>query len=68
MFQHRDLFAPEGQKAGNKRQRQELEDEREGEGSKEEREGYLCPHSGKGDKRLPLDRKETDVAHRQMEV
>ena len=40
--QHKgDLFAPEGQRAGNKRQRQELEDEGEGEGNKEEGGEYL---------------------------
>ena len=38
--QHKgDLFAPEGQRAGNKRQTQEIEDE--GEGNKGEGKGYL---------------------------
>jgi hypothetical protein len=32
----RNLFSPEGQRAGNKRGRWEIEDEREGEGNKGE--------------------------------
>ena len=40
--QHKgDLFAPEGQRAGNKRQRQEIEDEGEGERNKGEGEGIF---------------------------
>ena len=35
-----------------------------GEGEKEREEGHLFPR----DKGLPLDREETDVAHRKMEV
>ena len=61
--QHKgDSFAPEGQRTGNKRQRQEIEDEGEGEGNKEEGRGYLFVLDNKGQ---PLDREETDVAHRQ---
>ena len=48
------------QRAGDKRQRQEIEDEGEGEGNK--------GGPRVGDKGLPLDREETDVAHRQMAV
>lgn len=56
--QHKeDLFAPEGQRAGNKRQRLETEGggERKGKGL-----------SVLEDKGLPLDRAETDLAHRKM--
>ena len=48
-----DAFAPEEQRAGNKRQRQVVEDERKGEGNKEEGRGYTS-----GDKGLPLDRRD----------
>ena len=55
------LFAPEGQRAGNKRQRQEVRDEGEGDGNKGEGERYYLKNKG-----LPLDREETaNVAHRQ---
>ena len=49
---------PEGQRAGNKGQTQEIEDEGEGKGNQ-----------GRGRSQgLPLDREETDVAHRKMAV
>jgi hypothetical protein len=35
------LFAPEGQRAGNKKQRQEIEDERGGERNEGDREGVF---------------------------
>ena len=53
------------QRAGNKRQRQEIEDEGEGEGNKGEGRRVFVLEWDKG---LPLDREETDVAHRQMAV
>lgn len=61
-FQHRgDLFTPEGQKAGNKRQTQKTEDngrvEKEGEQGRG-RKGYLLW----GDKSLSLNSGEIDVA------
>ena len=57
--QHKgDVFAPEGQRSGNKRQRQEMEDE----------EGNKGKKIGERDKGLPLDREETDVTHRKMSV
>ena len=63
--QYKDLFAPEGQRAGNKRQRQEIEKlEGEGNGDAGVGEGIFVS----GDKGLPLDREETNVAHRKMAV
>ena len=63
--QHKgDSFAPERQRTGNKRQRQEIEDEGEGEGNKEKGAVVFVLE----DKGLPLDREETDVAHRQLAV
>ena len=45
--QHKgDLFAPEGQRAGNKRQRQEIEDEGEGEGKKGKGAEVFVPEGG----------------------
>ena len=60
-FQHKgDLFALEGQRAGNKRQRQVIED-----GGRRGREhGRVY----KRDKGLPLDSEETAVANRNMVV
>jgi hypothetical protein len=64
--QHKgDLFAPEVQRAGNKRHRQDREDEGEEEGNKEEGTGVFVL---KWDKGLPLVRAETDLAYRQMMV
>ena len=61
----RRLIFPERQRAGNKRQRQVIGDEGEGEGKKEEgRRVFVL----EGDKGLSLDRGETDVAHRKMAV
>jgi hypothetical protein len=57
------LFDPEGQKAGNKRQRQEIKDGEEGKGTKERRQRYLSWSQNKG--RL-LDREEADLACKQM--
>lgn len=54
-------MAPEEHGTGNKRQRQESADE--GEEEKNKGEGRFVPEWDKG---LPLDRKETDMAHRQM--
>lgn len=56
-----DLFIPEGQRAKSKRQRQEIEDEGKEEGNKKEGREYL---SSGVDKRLPLDREETDMTYR----
>ena len=47
---------------GNKQQRQEMEDERDGEGTSERRKGYLSWR----DRGLSLDREETGMALRQM--
>lgn len=58
----RDLFAPEGQRTGNKRQRREAEEQGEEEGNKGEGEGYLSV--GEVLTRLSLDREETGVTHR----
>ena len=56
------LFAPEGQRAGNKRQRQETENEGEGERKKGyEEKGFAWV--GGDDKELPLDRKETTAGN-----
>ena len=62
--QHKgDLLAPEGQRAGNKRQSQKIENEREEDkGAREKGESHL-PQSFKG---LPLYGEETSMAHRQM--
>ena len=62
--QHKDLFDSEGQRTGNKRQRQEKKDEGEGEGNKRGGGEFIRG----GDKGLPLDREETDVAHRKMVI
>ena len=59
----RDLFAPEGQ-GRDKRQRQEIGDEGEGEGNKRKGTGVFVSE----DNGLPLGRKETNMAHRQMAV
>lgn len=53
------MFAPEGQRADNKRQRWKIEDEREGRGDRD-----ICP----GRTKDCLDREETDVACRKMVV
>lgn len=52
-----DLFAPQGQRARNKRQRQESEDKRAGEGNKGEAGGVFVLEWKKG---LLLDRVETE--------
>ena len=59
-----DLFTPEGQRVGNKRQSQEIEDQerKQGRGGRS-----VCPRGG-GKELLPLDREETDEAHRQIMV
>ena len=62
--QRKDLFAPEGQRVGNKRQIQKTENERVGERNKGEKKKYF-PQRDKG---LPLDKEETDIAHWQIEV
>lgn len=54
------FVCPEGKKTGNERKRQEIEDTGEGEGNQKKRVGYLSQR----DKGRPLDREETDVAHR----
>lgn len=42
--QHKgDVLAPEGQRAGNRRQKQEPEDQEEGEGNKGEGKGVFVP-------------------------
>lgn len=62
----RDLFPPERQRTENKRQRQGIKEEwgqrrRKGDnGARERSKGYLS----QGDKELPLDREDTDTAHR----
>lgn len=64
--QHRcDSCAPEGQAAGDKTQRLETKDEgEEGENKGGGGEGYLFP----GNKGLPQNTEETDVAQRQMAI
>lgn len=58
--QHKgDLFAPERQRAGNKRQRLAIEEEGEEEGNKGNK-------VGEWDTGLPQDREETDVTHREI--
>lgn len=51
-----------GCRGGIRRQRQELEDEREGKGNEEE--GYLSQRN----KGLPVGREETDTALRKMVI
>lgn len=48
--QHKDVFAPEKQRTGNKKQRREIEDEGEGKRNKEEGEGIFttAPQGGGG--------------------
>lgn len=59
-----NLFAPGGQRAGEKRQRQEIEDEGDGKRNRGGGKGYF-PQRDKG---RPLDeRRHTDKAHRQMQ-
>lgn len=60
-----DLFVSEGQRTGNNREKCEIEEEGGGEGSKR---GKECRPRGELDIGLPLDREETDMAHRQMSV
>ena len=61
----RRLIFPERQRAGTKRQRQVIGDEGEGEGKKEEgRRVFVL----EGDKGLSLDREESVMTHRKMEV
>lgn len=55
------LCTLERQKAGNKTQRQELEDKGEADGNKGKRAGVFVGEGG-GDRGLPLDREKTDVA------
>jgi hypothetical protein len=77
------LFAPEGQRAGNKRQRQETEDKGKGEGNRGVGKAWLLGVGGEGWRvgwgvivtgpdndygGLYLDRKETDVAIRKIAV
>jgi hypothetical protein len=59
----RVLFATEGHRAGNKRQRQEVM--KEGIGIKEEWSGIFFLEENKG---LPFHREDTDVAHRIVTV
>lgn len=54
-----DLFAPERPRAGYRGQRQETKEEREGKGTNERVRG-ICPRG------LPLDREDTDMAHRKI--
>lgn len=61
--QHKDLFSPEGQRAWNKEQRQETEDEAEGKGNKGDGPGVFVP----GDKGLSLHREKTDMALRKQQ-
>lgn len=58
------LLQMEGRADRDKGQRQELDEEREWAGNEGEEEGYLSL----GDKGLPVDREETDMAQRKMEV
>lgn len=51
-----NLFSPEGQRAGNKRQGQGTEEE----GNREKGKEYLSQSVTKG---LPLDREETEAWH-----
>lgn len=60
--QHKgDLFAPERQRTGKKKQAQEIEEE-----EAEENKGKPARVFVLRDKGLLLDRGETDMAHRQM--
>jgi hypothetical protein len=59
----RKFTCPRGTEGKNKGQPQDIEDERQGEGNKEER-----VFVSEKDKGLPLDREETRMAHRQMSV
>ena len=58
----RRFICPRGQSRWNRRQKQEIKDEGDGEGNKGE---VFVQKEVKG---LPLDRKETDMAHRQMAI
>ena len=63
--QHKgDLFAPVGQRAGNKSQRQETKDKRKGKRNKGEGDGIFVLR----DKRLSLNIEKTNMAQRQMAV
>ena len=57
-------MSQKGKDAGNKRQRQEIQDEGEGERNKEEGEGIFALRN----KGLPLGGKETDLAYREKAV
>lgn len=58
-----DSFAPEGPKAGSKKQRQETQDKEKGESNKEKGKGIFVLYG----QRLPFDREEAELARRQME-
>lgn len=58
------LFALEGRKAWNKRQKWEIEDKGEREGNKRKGTGVFVSE----DNGLPLNREEIDMDHRQIEV
>lgn len=59
-----DLFASEGQRTGNRKQRQGVKDRGEGVGNTRDGRRLFVPEWDKG----LLDREETNVAHRQMAV
>lgn len=60
----RGFIYPRGTESRDKGQRQEIEEEREGEGNKREGGGIFVPE----DKGLLLDRQEPDVVHRPMAI
>lgn len=60
-----NLFAPKRQRAGNKRERQEIKDEAEGERKKGADPRVFVPEEQSTD-RYSLDREETDMDHKSM--
>lgn len=65
-FSAQRRFAPEGQKVGNKTQRQEIKDEEKGKRTREREEGYLSWGLRDSTKGLSVDKEETDTVHRKM--
>ena len=61
--QHKDLFVPEGQRAQNKRQTQEIEEEGEGEENKENKTEVFVPGQ-----KTAFAREKTDMTGRKMTV
>lgn len=62
-----NLFVPKGQRAGNKRERQEIKDEEEGERKKEADPRVFVPEEQRTD-RYRLDREETDMDHKSVVI